>query len=182
MKSAPRLLLAALALGFSSLSVHAAPLGSHTWDFTEVFSSADGTIQFIELRECCGGVAENGLPGHTLSSLSNAWPIPGGPLPGSTANKHYLIATSAFAALPGAPVPDAIVPSGMVPFFATGGDTLTYVPWDTWVFGALPTDGVNSLKRDGTVSANNPTNYAGGTGSVIVPPPFCDGSDGSLAS
>ncbi len=37
-----------------------------------------------------------------------------------------------------------------------------------WTFGAVPTDGVNSLSRDGTVEPNSPTNYAGETGSVDV--------------
>jgi len=145
------------------------PFGSHTWDFTEVFSNGDGTIQFIELRECCGGAGETGLPGHTLTSGTRSWVIPGGALTPPTSTKFYLIATAGFAALPGAPTPDAIIPAGSVPFLNFGGDTLSYVPWDTWAFGAVPTDGVNSRKRDGTISANNPTNYAGVSGSVVAP-------------
>jgi hypothetical protein len=162
-----------------SLSARA---GSHTWDFTEIFSNRDGTIQFIELRECCGGAGETGLPGHTLTSTTNSWVIPGPALTPPTSNKHFLIATQAFADLPGAPTPDRILPAGFVPFFSTAGDTLDYLPWDTWIHGAVPTDGVNSLKRNGTVSANNPTNYAGATGSVVAPTTFCDASDGALAS
>jgi hypothetical protein len=145
------------------------PFGSHTWDFSEVFSNFDGSIQFIELRECCGGPGETGLPGHTLTSGSRSWVIPGGALTPPTSNKFYLIATPGFAALPGAPTPDAIIPAGSVPFFNNGGDTLSYVPWDTWAFPAIPTDGVNSRKRDGTTSVNNPTNYAGTTNSIVAP-------------
>jgi hypothetical protein len=166
------------AVGLLSLTAWSAPRGSHTWDFTEVFSNADGTIQFIELQECCGGAGETGLPGHTLSSNSQSWVIPGGPLTPPTSNKHYLIATAAFAALPGAPTPDAIIPAGQVPFFNHMGDSLTYAPWDTWNFGAIPNDGINSLKRNGTVSINDPTNYAGATGTVNGAPPvsfYCTG-------
>jgi len=115
------------------------PPGSHTWDFTEIFSNADGTIQFLELRECCGGAGETGPPGHLISSSTKSC----------------------------APTPDAIIPAGTLPyFFSVFGDSLTYAPWDTWNFGAVPCDGINSLKRNGTVSPNDPTNYAGVSGSV----------------
>jgi hypothetical protein len=177
-----RTLLIASAVGLLGLSARA---GSHTWDFTEAFSNADGTIQFLELRECCGGMFETGINGHTISSNTNNFVLPGPALTPPTSNKHYLIATADFAALPGAPTPDAIIPGGTLPFFfSTAGDSVTYAPWDTWNFGALPTDGINSLKRNGTVSANDPTNYAGTTGSVDASPStaFCDASDGSLAS
>ena len=177
-----RTLLALTTLGLTATTVHA---GSHTWDFTEVFSNADGTVQFLEMRECCGGANETGVNGKTISSASHSFMLPGPALTPPTSNKHYLIATAAFAALPGAPTPDAIIPAGSLPFFfSTGGDTVNYVPWDTWAFGAVPTDGINSLKRNGTVSANDPTNYAGVTGSVdaSVSTAFCDASDGSLAS
>lgn len=158
------------ATGF--MFVGAARAGSHTWDITEVFSNASGTIQFIELQECCGGAGEIGLPGHNLTSNSNTFLIPGGALTGPTSNKFYLIATQGFADLPGAPTPDAIIPAGNVPFFSTGGDTVQYVPWDTWTFGAVPTDGTTSLERDGTMGLNSPTNYAGQTGSVDTGAPI----------
>ena len=46
------------------------------------------------------------------------------------------------------------------------GDTVRFGGFDTWVFGAVPTDGVNSLKRglDGEaagVGTASPTNFAG---------------------
>ena len=37
--------------------------GSHSWDFTEVFSTADGSIQFIELMETNGLDGEIALAG-----------------------------------------------------------------------------------------------------------------------
>jgi len=160
-------LLALTGAATPSRPAPATPPGSHTWDFTEVFSNADGTIQFIELQECCGGTSEIGLPGHTLTSNGHSIVIPGGALTPPTSNKHYLLGTAAFAALPGAPTPDAIIPAGSLPFFfSPTGDTLSYVPWDTWTFPAVPTDGVNSLRRNGTIGPNSPTNYAGVTGSV----------------
>jgi hypothetical protein len=171
MKTLKRTLLLLPVLGLAQLAQSAPLVGSHTWDFTEVYSNADGTIQFIELRECCGGAGETGLPGHTLSSSLHSWVIPGPALTPPTSNKHFLIATAAFAALPGAPVPDRIIPGAMVPFFSPAGDSLTYAPWDTWAFGAIPIDGVNSLQRTGMTGVNDPTNYAGGTGAVNGAPP-----------
>ncbi len=157
-------------IGIGAQRAHA---GSHTWDVVEVFSDASGTVQFIELREMNNTPGETGLPGHTLSSNAYSFVIPGPALVGPTSGRSYLVATAAFAALPGAPTPDAIIPAGSVPFFSTGGDTLTYVPWDFFTFGPglVPTDGINSLNRDLTTGPNTPKNYAGVTGSVVAPPP-----------
>jgi len=170
-------------IGVCVIFVGRALAGSHTWDVNEVFSNADGTIQFIELREplCVGN--EVGLPNHNITSLTlgNSFLIPPPSLTPPTCNKHVLIATPAFAALPSAPTPDYILPALTVPFFSTGGDTIRYVPWDTFVFGAgaLPTDGVNSLNRDLSTGCNTPTNYAGQTGQVNVGCTLLGDVDGS---
>ena len=44
---------------------------SHQWKINEIFSNADGTVQFIELKECCGGTAELGLNGKTITDDVN---------------------------------------------------------------------------------------------------------------
>ena len=146
--------------------------GSHTWDVWEVFSNADGTVQFIELREANGTPGEIGLAGHDIivgptntvyTLLNNVAP--------PTTNKSYLIATAAFAALPGAPTPNETIPAN---FIKTAVDTsVRYDPWDTgtWPVGTLPTNGLSSLQRTGpgmpfVSGLNSPTNYAGVTGSV----------------
>lgn len=150
-----------------------AEAASHLWRINEVFSNADGTVQFIELKESAGSAFENGVGGKTVTSTLKTFTIPEN-VAGSTANKHLLLATSAFAALPGAPTPDYIIVSN---FFAMNGDTLKYAPafnYDTFIFGAgaLPTDGVNSIQitnyttHSFTTGPNSPTNYAGQSGSV----------------
>ena len=69
-----------------------------------------------------------------------------------------------------APTPDALIPPGVLPFFfSTGGDTVTYVPWDSLTFASVPTDGTTSLNADLTTGLNSPTNYAGTSGSVNAP-------------
>lgn len=156
------LLIAAL-LSFAAASARAA---SHTWDVNEVFSDPTGYVQFIELVEADGMANEGGVPGHTVSCFSKSFVIPGSPLTPPTTNKFFLMGTADFAALPGAPTPDAIIPATKVPFFSPGGDTIAYQPYDSWMFPAVPTDGTTSRNRNGTTGLNSPTNYAGVTGSV----------------
>ena len=165
--------------------------GSHTWKFVEAFSNADGTIQFIEFGELNGVTGENAINGHTMSSTTKFFSIGGSPVPGSTAFKRFLVATPAFAALPGAPTPDRILPAGQVPFFSRVNDTLACSGWPSMIFtaGQLPTDGIHSLTASAsgtcspcTVTVNSPKNYAGATGSVDVspgPPTIADGSPGT---
>jgi len=164
--------------------------GSHTWRVNEVFSNADGTIQFVELREMNGTPGETGIAGRTVTSTSRTFTITSN-VASPTTNRHILFATPAFVGLPGAPTPDYIFPSGSVPFFSINGDTLKYNPYDLngLVFGAgvLPTDGRDSLHRippQGGVTrgVNSPTNYAGQTGSLDLrpsPPGVPDGTAGS---
>lgn len=138
--------------------------GAHTWDVVEVFSNADGTIQFVELREMNNTANESSLNGLQVTSQNtgNAFTFPAN-LVRPTSNKRILLATAGFAALPCAPTPDHIITDN---FFAIAGDTVRYHIYDTWVFGAVPTDGVNSLNRVGGSAPNTPTNYDGETGSV----------------
>ena len=147
--------------------------GSHTWDVNELFSNPDGTIQFVELWEANGTPGETGINGHTMSSDAESFIINGTVPTAPTTNKFYLLATQAFADLPGAPVPDMIIPAGSVPFFNVNGDSVSYEPWDTMTFGPgdLPTDGIMSLNFDLTTGVNSPTNYNGDTGSVDASPP-----------
>ncbi len=165
-----KLFLTAAACGWAvSFGVGSAMAGSHTWDVNELFSNADGTIQFIELFEANGTPGEVNVQGHPISSDTKNFNLPGSALTAPTTNKSLLIATQAFADLPNAPTPDYIIPAGLLPFFfSVNGDTIAYQPWDSLTFGAgvLPTDGTNSLNFDLTTGVNSPTNYAGETGSV----------------
>jgi serralysin len=155
------------------LQTSVALAGVHTWDVNEVFSNADGSVQFVELWESAGGAGEVGVPGQTLSSIARSFTITGAVLAPPASNKFYLLATAEFAALPGAPVPDAIIPPGPptnIAFFDIAGDTVAFGGFDNWAFGAVPTNGTDSLDRFLGVGANSPTNYAGDTGSVAAPP------------
>lgn len=153
------------------LGARVASAGIHTWDVNEVFSNPDGSIQFVELWEAAGGAGETNVGNGSISSNTQNFAFGQGPVVGPTTNKYYLLATAGFAALPGAPAPDAIIPAGSLPFFNTAGDTVSFAVYDNWTFGTVPTNGTNSLDRLSGVGPNSPTNYAGATGSVNASPP-----------
>ena len=160
----------------------AAFAGIHTWDVVEVFSNADGTIQYVELldRGTTGG--ELGVGNGALSSSLHAISWSNGPVTGPTNGRSYLIATAAFAALPGAPVPDVIIPPANVPFFNIAGDTIAFGPYDTLVVPAVPTNGTDSYTEFIGVGPNTPKNYANVEGNVNAGPgtPVPMGSGGML--
>jgi hypothetical protein len=165
-------LLAALLIGFAG----AASASFHLWQIHELYSNADGTIQFVEF-EVGNANGEQFLTGHMLVNLSGAdrttytfaTDLPSG----ATANHSFLVATQGFANL-GIVAPDYIIPNG---FLTIGGGTLQYGasgsgpyatgPVDSVTYGPLPTDGVNSIDSGGVPHTNSPTNFAGATGSVM---------------
>ncbi len=124
-------------------------------------------------RQLTGG-AEINVGNSTLTTAAKSHTWANGQVAPPTATKSYLIASATFAALPNAPTPDVIIPVGMMPFFNPAGDTITFAGGiDAWTFGAVPTNGINSLDRDSGVGVNTPKNYAGASppGGVNAAPP-----------
>jgi hypothetical protein len=164
--------LAALIACLVSFAVTAPAFANfHVWLPDEVFSNASGTIQFLEFSDVFDG--EEFLTVTSLHSNANTFPFSSN-LPSSfTAGKHFLVGTAAFAALPGAPAPDYIIPAN---FFSTAADDLFLIgsvqPSLAFSAGSLPTDGIHSLSFDGTslsTTINSPTNFAGATASIPEP-------------
>jgi len=160
------------AAGFIALASPSAHATFHLWAFNELYSNDDGTVQFIELFTTFASQqfatdqtfrAKQGVLTHDYVFPTDT--------PAPTANHHLLVATAGFAALPGAPTPDFIMPDGFlftpngsVQNLAIGGPTINYTN--------LPTDGLLSLAGDGvTTGVNSPTNYAGQTGSIDLSNP-----------
>ena len=54
-----------VSLGISFLVAPGAAAGIHTWDVHEVFSNADGSIQYVELWEANGGAGEVNVGNET---------------------------------------------------------------------------------------------------------------------
>jgi hypothetical protein len=166
--------LAALAAG-----VAAAPASAliHLWQLVEVFSSADGSVQFVELYT--EGTGERGVTLAELHSEATGQSVQFAenlPDDQSTFQRRLLFATPGFAALPGGVAPDLEIPTG---FFSVEGDTISWRlaatgdPIDALAFGPgeLPVDGLLSLADDGSTDPNSPTNFAGEEGSVELPEP-----------
>ena len=148
----------------------AASAGIHTWDVNEVFSNADGTIQYVELVDNGTGGNEINVGNGSLSSSLQSISWSQGQVSPPTTGRKYLIATPGFAALAGAPTPDVIMDPSNVPFFDVAGDSVAFGSWDSWTFAGVPTNGIDSLDRTAGVGQNSPENYAGETGSVDASP------------
>jgi Repeat of unknown function (DUF5648) len=156
----------------------------HTFQIEEMYSNADGTVQYVVLHESRGMNGESHLTGVPListpsSGVANTFiflkDLPGGSgmcgyytcTPSPTANKRVLIVTAGLLAL-GQINADYVIPNG---FLATNGGTLNYGDVDSITYAALPTDGVNALYRDGTTHQNLATNFAGASATVVPGPP-----------
>jgi hypothetical protein len=143
-------------------------LSFHGWKIDEVFSSPDGTIQFIELKNASDFQTQ--LSSQSFTTNANPFTFPSS-LPGVfSANTTFLMATAGFSELPGAITPDYIIPDN---FFSVTGDTLDYASGTdvfTFTSGQLPLDGVASLFADLTTGTNSPKNFAGTSGSIELPP------------
>ena len=150
----------------------------HTFQIEEVFSNADGTIQYVVLHESMGMDGQNMLSGHSLVAIQGALThtynfindLPGGECDAyactlaMTAHKRVLIGTQGFAVL-NIVTPDYVVPNGFVPL---GSGTLNYAGVDLFAYAGLPTDGVSAVSRSGAIVPNIATNFAGTGGSVSV--------------
>jgi hypothetical protein len=144
------------------------------WHFSELYSNADGSVQFIEL-ECNPGLAgeifssgamfHSTATGKSLTLTQN--------LSGSTLSKKLLLATPGFTSIPGAVPPD--FPTFPLPagFFDPEGDFITLYHHGLLdsrrilPANPVPTDGVMSrVYPSDTVETNSPTNFSGQTGSI----------------
>jgi Ca2+-binding RTX toxin-like protein len=140
----------------------------HLYQINEVYSNADGTVQFIELIGSANNqqffsdpdailtVTQGGTTRsfHTTSDL-------GSPL---TSGKTVLFATPGFQALTGV-APDYEIPVGFL--FTSGSQTLHWGV-DTLTIPVLPIDGGVSVGPNGmpNAGANSPKNFAGASGTV----------------
>ena len=138
----------------------------HAWEINEIYSSADGSIQFIELFTASD--AEHQVGGHAISSSLESHLFEAD-LPDSfTENRFFLVGTASYAAAPGAVAPDYTVPE---PFFDVDGDTIDYASIDAVTFagGELPLDGLRSIDRNLQAGLNTPTNFDGDIGQLPEP-------------
>ena len=158
---------AVLAALVALVAAPSAQAGHHLWDFTEIFSTADGSVQFIELY-----TAENneaGVGPFTVTASGNTFNFVTNLSTSLTADTYILIATAGFTTVPGSVTPDYTLPQ--TSFFNTGGGTMNYAGGaDIWNYGAVPTNGKLSLYRNGSTAVNTPQNFAGQEGELKIVP------------
>ncbi|MEX2131881.1 MAG: c-type cytochrome [Pseudohongiellaceae bacterium] len=168
--------LISVALSVSFSQVYA---DFHLWTINEVFSNADGTVQYIELRSSIS--AQGNLSGHTLVASdgaqgSNSFQFASN-LSGDTTNKTLLIATAKFTGLTGLQA-DYTIPesflfvNGGTLNFGEGSATLTYTG------GQLPKNGVQSINGSAQAQEASPVNFAG-LGTAVSAPTYATFDDAS---
>ena len=167
--------LATCALALASLGASAANL---SYQVVEVFSNADGTVQFVQLREVAGQKGQQALAGKTLTvtrdGRSKTFTFPTDLPSAETANRSVLVVTPGYLNVPvrypefKAVTPDYVAFDQLLP--AEGG-TIDFAGSDPWTFGPLPRDGFSAVFRSGNaVRDNSVQNFGGATVSLPVVP------------
>lgn len=170
-------------LASAALLAPSAQAAFHVFDIQEIFSNADGSVQFIELFSTDGGQSVFNNKSITLEVASPVSTLNTFPFlvngPSNTDDRTYLIGTSNLTALYGV-TPDYILPANFLTVgtgfsnkrlnFAGGTDVVNLLN--------LPLDGVGSL--NGLIGNNTstntsvnaqatPTNNAGATFTIPEP-------------
>ena len=169
-----QLCMLALCLGISA----AANATYHFWRITQLYSSTDGTVQFIEITALASG--QQYIDGHTITSSqggnTHSFTFPtmlpddsattmDGYYGSSTSYKSFVIGTQGFASL-GVVMPDYVVPDG---FLFTENGVVNYgESSDIFSYTSLPTDGRRALYRDGSTGVNSAQNFAGQMATISV--------------
>ncbi|HUQ28280.1 MAG TPA: hypothetical protein VM051_06790 [Usitatibacter sp.] len=154
----------------------------HLWYVNEIYSNADGSVQFIEMKAASSG--QQFIKNHTIRSTSGSqthtytFPndLPGDSAEGSESGgygygyggemiyKTFLIATQGFTSASSV-TPDFVVPNGFL--FPAGGTIVFAEGADTLSHGPLPSDG-RALTRDRAPVVPSPVNFAGVSGTVAL--------------
>jgi len=153
------------------LAAPVAQAAFHLFRIEQLYSNADGSVQFVVLLESGGANNENLWAGQSLRATPaggavRTFTFPSN-LPPNTASHRVLVATPGFAAL-GLVTPDYTMPAGFLPI---NGGTVSYAGVSQVTYAALPTDGTNALFAVGTVGPNVATNFEGKSASVVASPP-----------
>jgi hypothetical protein len=139
----------------------------HLYTINELYSNADGAVQFIEMT--VGNVNGEGFWAGNIISVSQGGTTHSFTFPTDlpselTANTTVLIATQGFANL-GIVTPDFIIPDG---FLFNNGGMVNYAGVDTFSYAQLPTDGSTALYRNGSMAPAVATDFAGASSAVSL--------------
>jgi hypothetical protein len=159
-------LLTTFVLALGATAARALP---GTFMIDEIYSNADGSVQFVVIRDRGQGdcdAQENLWAGQTLLALGPApvrtFVFPSNLPTCATSGKRVLIATQSFAAL-GLVTPDYVIPDGFIQI-PDGGVTFADISHVSYT--NLPSDGVHAISGSGATVQNVATNLAGDSVSV----------------
>jgi cytochrome c553 len=141
------------------------------WRIAEVFSSGDGSLQYIKLSTTSNN--QDRLAGRELRSFDangvalQTFTFPANLTSAQTANKSLLVATSAFSSVTQLHV-DYVIPAS---FISREGGEIRLEGIDTLSYrnSQLPRNGVQALDRTGTAVDAAPVNFVGQLTSVTAP-------------
>jgi hypothetical protein len=161
----------ALALGLTlACSQVPAFAAFHLWQVNEIFRSADGSLQYVELFNFSD--FENAIQGHNIIASGGGpdrtFTFPGNLGTTDTANKTLLIATANFQAITGV-TPDYTLPANFMT--ASGGSVLFDGSFDSITYVAGAFTGANALGPGAISQTPTPQNFAGQTATILVPEP-----------
>jgi hypothetical protein len=139
----------------------------HDFRIDQVFSNADGSVQYVVIRESMGHNGEHVWAGQVLrtanaAGASKQLSFPANLPSTATASRSVLVATDGFAAL-GLVTPDYTMPARFIP---TDGGTLNYAGVDQITLPALPVDGATAINRSGAPVQATPRNFANATATM----------------
>jgi hypothetical protein len=165
----PRI-LAALVTVALAVTPSLAPAQAPSFAIDEIYSNADGSAQYVVLRETQGQDAQIAFAGVTLTATragtTKTYTFPRNPPSAATANARVLVGSVGFQAL-GLVATDYTIPDR---FVAVDGGTLAFGGVDSFTFESLPTDGVRARFRNGALAQNLATNLAGRSAAAIALP------------
>lgn len=156
----------------------------HAWDINEIYSNADGTVQFIELRALGSGqqFMNNAVTLRaTNSTVTNIF-VCNSNLPADTFGRFCIIGTSNLTTAPGGVRPDYFIPPNFIPRpNAPGNGAVLFLPNGfpgnnvAAVYSTLPTNGDGAVVRSGAsfvvAPTNSPRNF-NQQSNVVVPVKF----------
>jgi len=162
------------------LASDAARASFHVWAVSELYSSADGSVQFVKLTNNSSFTTEYFLGGQVIvctgpSGQTNTFGFPTNLPAVNTSNKAFLIGTSNLTTLPGGLTPDYLFTNRTPFLFLVKGVTNTVGIVSSIeppaVYTNLPTDGVLSLGGGfggnlAVLATNAPRNFNGQANSL----------------
>ena len=153
-----------------SLAPAVALAAGHAFRIDQVFSNADGSVQYVLLRETAGLNGQDGFKGQTLTATqgtrSNTFTFPTDLPSPTTARRAVLIATAGYVAKMvtqpdfAAVAPDYVVANRFLP---TAAASVAFADSDSLSYDALPGDGFSALYATGEVKDNAVQNFSGAT-------------------